>query len=389
MIKLKQIKMKKKIITSILVTIVILLIISFSNKKRVQKPSIISTPDLSNHPIYSTYKFDKTKDIINIGTQPLYLPTGMISESMKRDGILLKALSKLGMKIRFYSFLKGDDVNFFLGNGSLDIGIGGDMPTISATTTMDIIIPIMIQQGFTSVIANHPMLIRELRGKRIGYAFGSNAHYALLKALSSDGLTEKDVTFVPMETTEMGEALHAKRIDAFSTWEPNVTMTLVKYQKSVVIYRKISSGYMYFLKPFSDKHPEAVRQIIAAEIRAIRWALSNKKNLLQASKWSLEAGENLSGQSVKLFVEQNALLAMNDILRNQSAPFVPQKYLKQNGQLYREFQFLKKIGKIPASSNWKETLKSFDRQILKEALSSPKKYKLNQFNYGADEGGNE
>jgi len=84
-------------------------------------------------------------------------------------------------------------VNFFLGRGDIDAGIGGDMPTLTAATNLDIVIPVMIQRGFISIVSNRQMLVEQLKGKRIGYAFGSNAHYALLKTLATAGLNENDV----------------------------------------------------------------------------------------------------------------------------------------------------------------------------------------------------
>jgi NitT/TauT family transport system substrate-binding protein len=255
------------------------------------------------------------------------------------------------------------------------------MPVITAAATLDIIIPTLIQQGFTSVIANHSMLIRELRGKKIGYAFGSNAHYALLKALSSGGLSEAQVNLIPMDVTMMPEALATGEIDAFSSWEPTSTIALTKYPENVVIHRYLSSGYIYFVKSFSDKRPEVVRQIVAAEIRALRWMQSNKQNLLQASKWALQAGENLTNHKLELSVEQNASLGESDILGLTSAPIIPQNDLRQNGPLHMEFEFLKTLAKIPASTNWEKVHSSFDLQIMIDALANSKEYKLNDFNY--------
>lgn len=64
--------------------------------------------DLQTHPIYSHYKFNNSDNILNIGVQPLYLPTGIILEAIKRDRILLQNLHDLGMDIQFFSFLKGN-----------------------------------------------------------------------------------------------------------------------------------------------------------------------------------------------------------------------------------------------------------------------------------------
>jgi hypothetical protein len=225
------------------------------------------------------------------------------------------------------------------------------------------------------------MLISELRGRNIGYAFGSNAHYALLRSLASDGLNEMNVNLVPMEVTQMPEALHAGKVDAFSAWEPTAAITLIKYPESVTIHRCLSTGYMYFTKALLEKHPEAVRQIVASEIRAIQWAQNDKQNLLQASEWTIQAGESLTGWSIELSVEENASLAEGDILGLSSAPIIPRCDLETNGLLYMEFEFLKTLGKIPASSNWEEVRNSFDWQIISMVLSDSKKYSLNEFNY--------
>ncbi len=201
--------MKMKIKVFLLVCVICLTPITFLKTGKAERHSIVSTQDLSIHPIYSNYKFSNTEDVVSFGIQPIYSPTGLITEAMKRDAVLRNALSESGFKAEFYTFLKGDDVNFFIRRGNIDVGIGGDMPAINAAATLDIIIPALIQQGFTSIIARHSMLIRELKGKNIGYAFGSNAHYALLNALSSDGLSEAQVNLIPMEVHEMPDALQA------------------------------------------------------------------------------------------------------------------------------------------------------------------------------------
>ena len=54
-----------------------------------------------NVPITPRYQFSQSKSVINIGTQPLYLPVGLITETMSRDKILQNQLAALGMKIRF------------------------------------------------------------------------------------------------------------------------------------------------------------------------------------------------------------------------------------------------------------------------------------------------
>ncbi len=338
-------------------------------------------PDLTNHPIYSTYEFAAGEDVINIGTQPLYLPTGFITEVMKRDLLLKEALVKYNLKLQFYSFLKGDDVNFFLKKGDLQAGVGGDMPALSIAASTEVIIPALIQQGYCSIVAKRSMIIQELKGARVGYAFGSNAHYALLRALESGNLTESEVTLIPFEVMDMPEALESGKIDAFSAWEPTPTISLINYSPRVIVHRNLSSGYLYFHKDLITNKKEAAHHIVAAEIRALRWLQKEKRNLYKASEWVLRESKGLSSRRIDLSVEIIEKLAYEDILKTTSTPFIPKSYLTPDGLLYNEFMFLKALGKISPSCKWEKIFNSFDRQIMQKIISYPERYNLNEYNY--------
>ncbi|MBT6052953.1 MAG: ABC transporter substrate-binding protein [Candidatus Scalindua sp.] len=342
------------------------------------------SPAPSNHAIYSKYDFSNTEEVFNLGTQPFFSPTGLITETMKRDNVLHKALSELGIKARFFPFLNGNDVNLFLRRGDIDAGIGGDMPTITAAATSEIVVTSLIQQGFTSILAKHPIMIRKLKGKKIGYTKGSNAHYALLRALASDGLDVSQVQLIPMDVDKMPEALSSGEIAAFSAWEPTPTITLNKYHETTVIHKYISSGFMYFTKTFSENHPEAVRHIIAAEVRALKWLRSNRENLLLACDWSIQASKALANREIGLTVAQGALLAAADIISYTGPPFIPNRDLSLEGPLRAEFQLLKAIGKVPTSTRWEKVYNSFDLNIMSDILTGSRKYKINEFNYNTE-----
>jgi len=374
--------MKIKFINIFLSTVLLLTIASCT--KTDDNKSVLSAqpPDLSKHPVYSKYQFNNTDNVINLGTQPLYMPTGLITETMKRDIILRKALKKLGIEIRFYSFLKGADVNHFLKSGDLDAGIGGNMPVISAAAILDVYIPILVQQGFVSIIANRYMLLEELRDKRIAYAYGSNAHYALLNALALRGIDESQVKLIPMDMLEMPDALTSGRVDAFSAWEPTPFITLKKYKNTETIHRSLSSGYMYLLNNYSYKYADVVHEILAAEIRAVKWMQTSRQNLTQASKWFLQASYELTGLNYDLSMVDIAQLFMKDFISMTAIPYLPENYLMENGALQREFEFLKKINKIPSSVNWEKVRNSFDSGFLiDEIIENSEKYRLDEFKY--------
>ncbi len=125
--------------------------------------------DLDHHPLYSAYELSDAEDVIDIGSQPLLFPTGLISESMKRDRVLWRGAKESGVQVRFHPFLKGRDINHFLHGGKLEAGIGGDTPTLTAISKLDAVAPVVIQKGFLSIVGLDPMLVSELAGLRIGY----------------------------------------------------------------------------------------------------------------------------------------------------------------------------------------------------------------------------
>jgi len=377
-------KRVKLICFVVLGVVILLIVVFFIGTGRKVGVSTRDNSDHADHPIYSKYRFDRSSRVINFGVQPLYLPTGLISEVMKRDRVFQKALKDLGVEIQYYPFLKGDDVNFFLKKHDLQMGVGGDMPAITAAADMKIVIPVKVQQGFASIVATHPMMTRELRGKRIAFPFGSISHFSVLDALASEDLTESDAVLLYLDAPRLGQALDAGKIDAFAVWQPVSAIAIKKYPEFVVIYQQMASGYLYIVKDLFQKNPEAVRQIVASVVRAFQWMKEKRDNLLLASKWSRQAGEKLTGQEIPLSDREIADLAEKDILELTSLPMVSHTDLREDGPLYREFEFLKKLKKIPSSTKWTRIRNSFELQIIAEVMANRGKYQLNTFYYGLD-----
>jgi ABC-type taurine transport system substrate-binding protein len=342
--------------------------------------------DLSRHPIYSRYDFGNGPGVINFASQPLAVPIGVIGEVMRRDRLLRSALAELGYEIRFHPFLKGDDINQFIRQGKIAAALGGDMPTIMAAASLDIVVPALAKQGFSSVVTSGIPTVAELKGKRIGCPPLSNAHYALLSALSSVGLREADVRLVSMNINEMVDALAAGRIDAFVAWEPVPSFATKTSDRFRTVYRHLNSSYLYFSRALADRDPEAASLILASMVRALAWMRKDEANLRQAGAWMLEAGARLQGKPVGLTAEEVALLTTRDILSIASRPTIPEQDLTDKGAIRRKFDFLKARGLVPAAIAAEKALKSFDRKMITSVLTRPKKYRLERFDYDAGRG---
>jgi sulfonate transport system substrate-binding protein len=350
-----------------------------------EKSSIGGGPrDLREHPIYSAYEFPKGKRVISIGVQPLCIFASNISEIMQRDAILHLSLHKMGIDIRFFPFLKGADLNYFVRRGDLDAGMCGDMSTLTLAVSLDIVVPTLVDQGFIDIVATQTMLVRELKGKRIGYALGSDAHYALLEALASEGLTKGSVDLIPMDVNQMPAAITNDEIDACATWEPCTSEIVMEDPRAQVIHRSRYLGFLFFRKDSVDRHREAVKQIIASEIRAIRWMLESRDNLEQSSRWARETIERFIGTRYE-FPPERFVDIVSQYAQVNTVPIIPAMDLQKNGHLHREFEFLKTVGELPDNADWERVRAMFDCRIINQVLSNNRHYRLDEFIIGQRE----
>jgi len=310
---MNTVKKRKRVLVSVAAVVGLSLLVVLQ-RKITDKPLDLE-PDPSPNRAYATYQYGEP-DTVYVGTQPLYAPTGLITEALRRDPVLKEELQKLGVKITFYPFMKGHDVNMQLISGRLQAGVGGDMPALTAAATTNIVIPVLVQSGTTWLVTRTSVLLKDFKGKRIAYAKGSNAHFMLLNLLSSQELSEGDVELVPMDVEHMIEALESRAISAFAAWEPTPTIAREKYH-FVTRFGGPSSGYLYFRKEFADTQPAALRQIVAAVVRACFWLCDGSDaDRIKASGWALEASEALTGAKLDLSPEALVSIGGRDILRS-------------------------------------------------------------------------
>lgn len=319
---------------------------------------------------------------VDIGIQPLWLPSGIIAEVMKRDAILRRDLKQVGAVPHFRPFFKGSDIGRAIHDDQLVGGMAGDMPVITACVKDQVRVVSLADIHYVSVVAHDFKLLSELRGHRIGYAFGSNAHYALLTALSANGLNEADVTWIPMEVPLMPQALARGDIDAFVAWEPTPTVASVVYGHKV-IHRTLSVGYLIFSRPFIERYPERVQLFLAAQIRALNWLQASENNFSEAVSWSSVAIRNLQGGNFALSRRQTLTLAKEAIRNLWTLPIIPVDDVTESGHVGRAVTFLRRIGKIASDYPWEAINECFKREMGIQILSDPSLYRLHEFDYGA------
>lgn len=335
-------------------------------------------PNLSTHPIYKDYIFSGEENVIDFGEQPLWIPTSSISEVMKRDNILKEELSRLGYSLKVHPFLKGNDVNYFLKRGDLEAGIGGDMPALRAAAESNAIIVAIIQDGPVSIVSRDIAEVRGLKGKKIAYALGSNAHFYLLNTLKKNGIEISDVKLVQMDVDSMPGALEDRSIDAFSAWEPTPKITLEKNPNFIVTHKGRSYGFLYVSQDLLERSPEGVYHLLASEIRAIWWLRNRDENIERAGEWAKDSSLLISPGGISLSEHLIMDLTKKDLpgIRTREYPRIPLDLLSDFGALEMEFEFLREQGFVSKEKTWEDVRKNFDLSVIETVISNPEKYRI-------------
>lgn len=362
-------------------SLLLFLVLSFS---LASSPALSAggAPDFAHHPLYAKYRFGgREAKVVDIGTQPMAVPAGVVGAALGHDRLLRAALTSRGWELRNHSFLKGPDSNFFFQRGDLEVAIAGDWPTITLAASHDLQVVGLAKQSFSSIITKGLRRVEDLKGKRIGSAAGTTSHYALLVALDNAGLEESDVTLVPLEVNEMGEALAQGKVEAFASWEPVSTNTLRTHPEFTVVQRFLNNSYIYLSTDLARQTPEIAEQVVASYVRSLRWMREDRKNLMRAIDWTLKAGTQMLGKPPTLSPEDMARTTTDDLLKIAPSPMVPRQDLTEQGSIRRAFTFLQGQGKIDAAIPWTKIEQSFDRTLIDRILADPEGYQLLSFDY--------
>lgn len=323
----------------------------------------------------------KETKVITLVYFPLAIPVAVLGETLKRDRILQKRLKREGFTIEFKTLAKGNDALPLIRQGQIDAVMISDFPAIEAASTGDMLIVGTIKRSFSSVVAPPGTRVEQLRSRKVGNAHGSTSHYALLQALSSVGLSEKDITLVPLEANQMADALARGAIDAFAAWEPTPTAAFNKYPgRFAGIHRQIGNSFFLVSAGLAAEKPTAADALAAALLRSVRW-LKKAGNLHTASGWALAGMRDFGGKPPSLTVADVAAITHSDLLDVSGAPLLAATGVDRQSPLFREFEFLKKIGKLPAGSSSARLRSSFKDDLLPRLMKNPDRYQLNTFEY--------
>lgn len=329
---------------------------------------------------YERYRLAPDSPTVDVGIQPLGYPSGVLTAVIRHDEILKAKLLALAQPIQLHPFRRGADMLPLLADGRLDAALIGDMPTLLAAVSDHIWIVGLAKQSPTAIVAREQTQLRGLAGKRIAYVEASSAHQTLLQGLSSAGLKEADVRLLPMRVDEMPDALKRGDIDAFAAWEPAPSIALAANEMNRIIFRGLSSDYFVIRKSFARQSPAAVEALIAGYVRAIEWLRLSQKNIERAAAWAQADTEQFAEHRSSLPVALIVAITRREILNIPSAPSIIRN-LNSSPPLLGEFEFLKRLGKLPANSKWENIANALNNDLMAGVLANPRHHQTNSFDY--------
>lgn len=331
-------------------------------------------------PYYQRYALAPGSVQLDLGSQPLGYPSGVISAVMRHDRVLRAALAAAGQPLAIHPFRRGADMLELLGEDRLQAGLLGDMPTIHAASLGHVWVVGLVKQSTSAVVASGAAQVRALGGKRIGYVPASSAHYILLQGLASAGMGERDVVLVPLAADLMPGALARGEIDAFAAWEPAPSLALAGNARNRIVFRGLSTDYFVIGRAFERRAPEAARALVAGFARAVEWLRGPQRNADKAARWARADGAAFSSEAGAPTPAQIVAITRRDLLNVPSAPAMPAE-LSDPATLKNEFDFLRQLGKLPGEARWNQVAAAFGYDGLARVLSEPRRYALRVFDY--------
>ncbi len=174
-------------------------------------------------------------------------------------------------KVDVVNFAEDKDINAALASGQIDvanIATHTAMGMISAGLPIKVIM--LLDQSETAdalIVSKDIKSLEDLKGKRVAYEEGTTSDILLHSALSSIGLTTKDVVPVPMPASNAGSALIAGQVPVAVTYEPYLTVAKNNDSSIKMLYSGASdpgliSDVLVVRQSVIDEHPEQISGLI-------------------------------------------------------------------------------------------------------------------------------
>ncbi len=273
-----------------------------------------------------------------LGTPPTFAGSSLSIAHAR--GWLEESFKPAGTRIEWFFFKgAGPAVNEALSTRQLDFALQGDLPAIVARAAglkTRLVLATGIRTNiYIGVPPDSPLkTVADLRGKRVSLFKGTNMHLPALRLLEANGLSEKDLRLLNLDTAGYLAALTTRDIDAaigamdiLRLRDKGAVRILYSSKNQSPVYTRQS--HVLVTDEFAGKYPEATRQFVRTAVQAARWA-SDEKNREEVLRTWARAGtpyehwkEDYEGEPLRVRLNPNF------------DPFLVARYKDATEQAYR------------------------------------------------------
>lgn len=214
-----------------------------------------------------------------------YNPLSLV---IKDKGLLDKEFKEDGVKIEWAQSLGSNKALELLRSKSVDFGSTAGAAALLGRANGNPIKAIYVYSNpeWTALVTKPDSgisRIQDLKGKRVAVTRGTDPHIFLLRALSSVGLTEKDIELVPLQHPDGKTALEKGSVDAWAGLDPYTAQ--LEVEKGYILFFRNkqwnSYGILNVRESFAKDHPELVRRVLAVYEQARLWTLDHQSEARQ------------------------------------------------------------------------------------------------------------
>ena len=182
------------------------------------------------------------------------------------------------LDVTFQSFTSGRDALESAIKGEADIATTYETPIVINVyegVHLSVISSLHHSKKNTGIVARKDRGIlspADLRGKKVGVTKNTNADFFLELFLRSEGIELSSITKVDTKPEDMAEMLKSGRVDAVSTWNPNLynAQNVLPENKLITFYSKLYTEFSVLAgrRDIVLEKSEAVSRLMRAIVRA-------------------------------------------------------------------------------------------------------------------------
>lgn len=234
--------------------------------------------------------------------------------------------SQEGLDVTLKQYATGKQALEGMFTKDIDLAVSGDMAivfSLFARQDFTILVTIGTSNNEFKIVARKDKVKepRDLKGKRIATAKGTQMNFFLNLFLLKHGLAEKDVEISFKGAEALPLALANGEVDAISTRAPSITSAKRLLSDNAVVFEEPELFRATFnlvaYKHFIQEKPEAVRRVLQALLKAERFFNSHRELATRviSSRIGVDEPSDWAKAELKVSLDQSLLFTLEDEAR--------------------------------------------------------------------------